>query len=125
MANVTHSSENNLKSLALRVPKINHRDTVENIYTVFAFASATLLIGLGLRIVFALLFVGGPFARGLTIFTDPFVTPFNNIFKDSHTMLQLSTGATFTAYYLSYSIISLSSRLVRRTRENPTLAYQA
>ncbi|MDB5183054.1 MAG: hypothetical protein JWO47_838 [Candidatus Saccharibacteria bacterium] len=113
MAHTVQSTENDLKSLSLNIPKINHFDLAERAYTIFAFASATLLIGLALRIIFALLFVGGPLSRGITIFTDPFVSPFNNIFKDSHTMVQMSTGATFSAYYLFYTLISYASHFVR------------
>jgi len=97
------------------ISKLNSHDIAEKSYTVFACSSALLLIGLGLRVVLALLFVGGPFAHALTIVTDPFVTPFDLIFKDSHTMIQMSTGAAFTAYYLFYSMISLSSHFVRHS----------
>jgi hypothetical protein len=110
---------NSIKTLSLNqtLPKVNHTEIVKIAYSVFAFVSALLLIGLGLRVVMALLFVSGPFARGLTIFTDPFVLPFDHIFNDAHSMVQASTSAAFTSFYFFYLIVSngysfLSKRVI-------------
>lgn len=118
MSQTYSSTGNNLKLLpsSTTLPEVTAYDFTEIAYTVFAYTSALLLIGLALRIIFALLVVTNAFTRGITIFTDPFVLPFTRFFNDAHTMVQVSTGAAFTAYYLLYWIISLSSRLIRRPR---------
>ena len=127
MAQTFSSTGNNLKLIpsTTYVPKVNKYDFTETAYTVFAFSSAVLLIGLGLRMLLALLVVSGAFTKGLTIFTDPFVMPFTRVFNDAHTMVQASTAAAFTTFYLTYWAIALISRFIRRTNENRNLTYSA
>ena len=116
MAQTYSSTGNDLKLLPATtlLPKVNKYYFAETFYTVFAFSSAVILIGLGLRMIFALFVITGAFSKGLTIFTDPLVMPFTRIFNDAHTMVQASTAATFTAYYFVYWIIALVSRFLRR-----------
>lgn len=98
------------------IQKLNHRQVTEIIYNIFIFIITLLLIGLAMRILFALLLMDSAFSRGVTIFTEPFIMPFNTTFRDSHEMVQISTAAAFTSYYFIYAFVSITSKLFNRNQ---------
>lgn len=112
MSHATVSDQN--YTYNTRTTPYNVHNYSASAYNIFAFSTAVLLIGLGLRIIFALLVVTHPFARGLTVYTDPFVTPYTKIFHDSHGMVQPATALAFSTYYVLYWLVSMSHRLYRR-----------
>lgn len=96
------------------LPRISYGELLRIGYTILIFVFSLLLIGLGLRLIFALLIIDNVFARGLTIFTEPFVSPFTHKFPDSHEMLQASTASAFTIYFVLHSIASFIAKIVSR-----------
>jgi len=95
--------------------KINPRDLIFTAYSVFTFSVSLILIGLALRMVFALFMIEGAFVRGLTVFTNPFVSPFAGAFPDFTHILQTSTGAAFTFYYGLYWIVASAFNVYRKS----------
>jgi len=101
---------------SLRKIKFNRQQFFETIFTVATFIITLILIGLGMRILFALFVINDVFARGITIFTEPFISPFNRILHDSHEMLQVSTSLAFTFYYAMYGVTSFVLKLISKPK---------
>ena len=112
------STETSYKYLTPTQPLIkpNRREFAAVTYTVITFIISLILIGLGMRLLFAFFVMDNAFTRGITIFTEPFIAPFTRKFPDSHEMLQISTASAFTGYYIFYGIMLLVSKVFSRQK---------
>jgi len=85
------------------------------VYTLFSFAITALLIMLAIRMIGALLLSDSIIVNGATALTQPFVSPFSQMLHDQNSMIQLSSGLTFTAFYGIYWIGALTNRFFGKT----------
>jgi len=102
--------------------KVKTRDYKHLAFTVISFILAAITIGLAIRLIGSLFLMTDVFSRGVTVLTEPAVQPFNNIFHDAHEMLQISTAAAFSAYYVFFGVLRIVARRLLRLNRQRELA---